>query len=155
MIEVNEQVDVAAAPQTVWDLLSNPHAVVNCVNGATLGAQHEDGSFDASMVVKFGPAKVTFNTRVALELDAAARTGHVTARGKDNQGGTRVRATMKFSVVAATDSTGSIIPISAEVEVGGKLAHLVESGASFVVKRMTKDFSERLAEHLANAPVIS
>jgi carbon monoxide dehydrogenase subunit G len=153
MIEVNERVDVAASPDVVWELLSNPHAVVNCVNGATLGEQHEDGTFDATMVVKFGPAKVTFNTRFALELNAVAKTGLVTSRGKDNQGGTRVRATMKFSVIETSDPPGSSIPISAEVEVGGKLAHLVESGASFVVKHMTKDFSERLAEHLANAPV--
>ena len=148
MIEVNERVDVAAPPETVWELLSNPHAVVNCVNGATLGDKHEDGTFDAGMVVKFGPAKVTFNTRIALELDAAAKTGLVTAKGKDTQGGTRVRATMKFNVVETTDPPGSSIAITAEVEVGGKLAHLVEGGAGFVVKRMTKDFSERLAEAL-------
>jgi carbon monoxide dehydrogenase subunit G len=152
MIEVNERVDVAASPQVVWELLSNPHAVVNCVSGATLGGQHEDGTFDAGMVVKFGPAKVTFNTRVALELDPVARTGNVSARGKDNQGGTRVSATMRFSVVETIDPPGSSIPITAEVEVGGKLAHLVEGGASFVVKHMTKDFSERLAAALANAP---
>ena len=30
--------------------------------------------------------------------------------------------------------------------------HLVDGGASFVVKRMTKDFSDRLAETLAAAP---
>ncbi|MCE9640056.1 MAG: SRPBCC family protein [Betaproteobacteria bacterium] len=153
MIEVNERVDVAAPPQVVWELLSDPHAVVNCVNGATLGEQHEDGTFDAGMVVKFGPAKVTFNTRIALELDPATRTGNVSAKGKDNQGGTRVRATMKFGVVETADPPGSSISITAEVEVGGKLAHLVESGAEFVVKRMTTDFSERLAEVLAKAPV--
>ena len=76
----------------------------------------------------------------------------MSARGKDNQGGTRVRATMKFSVVETTAPAGSSIAITAEVEVGGKLAHLVESGASFVVKRMTSDFSVRLAETLAKTP---
>ena len=152
MIEVNERVDVAAPPHVVWELLSDPHAVVNCVDGAKLGVQHEDGTFDASMVVKFGPAKVTFHTRIALELDAAARTGHVTARGKDNQGGTRVRAKMKFGVVEQTDPPGSSISITAEVEISGKLALVVESGAALVVKHMTKDFSERIAAHLANVP---
>lgn len=152
MIEVNERVDVAASPQAVWELLSNPEAVVNCVAGAQLGDKHDDGTFDASIVVKFGPAKVSFKTRVALTLDPATRSGSVSARGKDNQGGTRVSATMKFNVVETTEPPGSSVPITAEVEVGGKLAHLVEGGASFVVKRMTKDFSDRLAETLAAAP---
>lgn len=152
MIEVNERVDVAASPQAVWELLSNPEAVVNCVAGAQLGDKHDDGTFDASIIVKFGPAKVSFKTRVALELDPATRSGSVSARGKDNQGGTRVSAKMKFSVVETTEPPGSSVPITAEVEVGGKLAHLVEGGASFVVKRMTKDFSDRLAETLGAVP---
>lgn len=151
MIEVNERVDVAASPQAVWELLSNPEAVVNCVAGAQLGDKHDDGTFDASIVIKFGPAKVTFKTRVALELDPATKSGSVSARGKDNKGGTRVSAKMTFNVVETAEPPGSSVPITAEVEVGGKLAHLVEGGASFVVKRMTKDFSDRLAETLASA----
>ncbi len=149
MIDVNERVELPSAPQIVWDLLSDPHAVVNCVPGATLGEQHEDGSFDGSLTVKFGPAKVTFHTRVALELDAATKTGHVTARGKDNQGGTRVRATMTFKVLDRTEPPGSSIAIEAQVEISGRLALVVEAGASLVVKRITREFSEQLAAHCA------
>jgi carbon monoxide dehydrogenase subunit G len=145
MIEVNERIDVPSAPQAVWDLLTDPRAVVDCVPGATLGEQHEDGSFDGGLTVKFGPAKVTFLTRVSLELDAAAKTGHVTARGRDNQGGTRVRAKMTFKVVEQTDAPGTSILIEAEVEITGRLALVVEAGAGLVVKRMTREFSERLA----------
>lgn len=149
MIEVNERIDVPSAPRIVWDLLSDPRAVAACVPGATLGDQQEDGSFDASLIVKFGPAKVTFRTRVALELNTATMTGHVTARGKDSQGGTRVRATMTFKVVEQTEPPGSSIPIEARVEISGRLAQLVESGAAFVVKRMTSEFSERVAARCA------
>lgn len=145
MIEINERIDVPAGPSTVWEILSDPHAVVECVPDAALGAQHEDGSFDGTLVVKFGPAKVKFQARVALELDAAALAGNVNARGKDNQGGTRVRAKMHFKVDGQEAATGSTILITAEVEVTGRLATLVESGAKLVVKRMTADFSERLA----------
>jgi hypothetical protein len=35
--------------------------------------------------------------------------------------------------------------VAAEVEIAGKRASLIETGASMVVKRMTKDFSEALA----------
>lgn len=153
MIEVNERIDVPSTPRVVWDLLSDPRAVAACVPGATLGEQQEDGSFDASLIVKFGPAKVTFRTRIALELNTAAMTGHVTARGKDSQGGTRVRATMTFKVVEQTEPPGSSIPIEARVEISGRLAGLVESGAAFVVKRMTSEFSERVAARCAGLDV--
>ena len=145
MIEVNERIEVPAAPRTVWEVLSDPHAVVECVEGATLGEQHEDGTFDATMVVKFGPARVTFQTRVMLELNAAAMSGSVSTRGKDSVGGTRVRATMNFSVVERSDPPGTTIPVAAEVEISGRLASMIETGANLVVKRMVGDFSERLA----------
>jgi carbon monoxide dehydrogenase subunit G len=145
MIEISERIEVAASPSAVWAILSDPHAVVECLPGASLGEAHDDGSFDATMVVKFGPAKVTFHARVALELDEAGRSGNVTSRGKDNQGGTRVRASMNFKAMEQSDPPGTVIPIDAEVEITGRLASVVESGAKIVVKRMTADFTERLA----------
>ena len=151
MIEVNERIEVPSAPQVVWSLLSDPRAVVGCVPGAALGDEQEDGSYDATLVVKFGPTKVTFRARVALELDPAIMTGHVTAKGKDSIGGTRVQATMKFSVVEQTDSPGSVVPITSEVEISGRLASLIESGAKLVVKRMVGEFTGRLAERCAGS----
>jgi carbon monoxide dehydrogenase subunit G len=145
MIEISERIEVAAPPSAVWAILSDPHAVVECLPGASLGEAHDDGSFDATMVVKFGPAKVTFQARVALELDEAARSGQVTSRGKDNQGGTRVRASMNFKAMEQSEPPGTVIPIDAEVEITGRLASVVESGAKIVVKRMTAEFTERLA----------
>ena len=149
MIDVNERVDVPSAPKTVWDLLSDPRAVVDCVPGATLGDQHQDGSFDAGVTVKFGPAKVSFKAKVALELNAAEMSGNVTSRGKDNQGGARFQTTMTFKVVEQSEAPGSTILIAAQVEISGRLATLIETGASLVVKRMTAEFSQRLAARCA------
>ena len=58
MIEISERVEVPAAPRIVWDVLSDPRAVVDCVPGVKLGDRLEDGSYDATVTVKFGPAKV-------------------------------------------------------------------------------------------------
>ena len=153
MIEISERIDVPATPRIVWEILSDPRAVVDCVPGAALGERQEDGSFDATLTVKFGPAKVSFRARVALELDDAAMTGHVSAKGRDNQGGARVKATMTFKVVEQAEPPGSsAIPIEAQVEISGRLASLVESGANLVVKRMTGEFTERLTTRLAGKP---
>jgi len=150
MIEISERIEVPASPATVWDLLSHPTAVVECVPGATIGEPHEDGSFDGSLLVKFGPAKVTFRARIHLELDEQTMKGRVTARGKDNQGGTRFTAATSFAVTEA-EQTGSTILINGETEISGKLAGLVESGAKIVIKRMTSDFAERLAARVSGA----
>jgi carbon monoxide dehydrogenase subunit G len=151
MIEVNERIEVAAAAPAVWAVLSDPQAVAECVPGAALGEKQEDGSYDATLMVKFGPAKVSFKARFTLELDPAALSGRVESKARDNQGGTRVKTSMAFSVAEGQAAGSSVIPITAQVEVGGKLASLVESGASIVVKQMTKEFTERLAKKLAGA----
>lgn len=149
MIEVNERIEVAAAPSAVWKILSDPHAVVECVPGATVGEKQEDGSYDASLTIKFGPAKVAFKARFTLELDEPALSGRVESKARDNQGGVRTNTVMNFKVIEGAAPGSSAVPIDAQVEISGKLASLVESGANLVVKHMTKEFSERLAAKLA------
>jgi len=151
VIEINERVEVPAAPRIVWDVLSDPRAVVDCVPGAKLGDQLEDGSYDTTLTVKFGPTQVTFRAKVALELDGTAMIGHVSSRGRDDQGGTRVKTAMTFQVVAGQAPGSSVVPIDAQVEISGRLAWVVESGAALVVKRMSGEFTERLAARCAKA----
>ena len=146
VIEINEAFEVPGArPREVWKLLSDPHAVVECVPGAALGEEHEDGSFDGSLTVKFGPARVTFRARIELDLNDEAMTGSVISRGKDSQGGTRFRASMGFKVTEAESGTGSTVLINGENEISGKLSGIVEAGAKIVVKRMSAEFAENLA----------
>ena len=151
MIEIHERFDVPAAPERVWAVLSDPHAVVGCVPGASIVGQDEDGSLDTSVVVKFGPTRVTFRARAALELDAAARVGRVTAQGKDTIGGTRMRSTATFGVTPGPGARGSSVSVDGTVEVAGRLASLIEGGAGVVVKRMSGEFAERLAARCSEA----
>ena len=149
MIEVNERIEVPASPQAVWEVLSDPHAVVECVPGAAVGDKQEDGSYDASLTIKFGPAKVAFKARFTLELDQPALSGRVESKARDNQGGVRTSTVMTFKVIEGATPGTSAVPINAQVEISGKLASLVETGANLVVKHMTKEFSERLAAKLS------
>lgn len=146
MIEVNERIEVASPPQAVWTILSDPSAVVECVEGATLGDKKDDGSFDAKLIVKFGPAKVAFAANVIVAYDEANRSGSVTARGKDSISGTKFKTAMQFKVEGQDAPPQSAIPIKAECELTGRLSSLIESGANLVVKRMTAGFAEKLAE---------
>lgn len=145
MIEIRERFDVPASPERVWAILSDPEAVVGCVPGASIVGREEDGTLDTSVAVKFGPTRVTFRAKALLNLDEAARTGTMSAQGKDSIGGTRMRSTARFGVTPGPGGLGSHVAIDGTVEVQGRLASLIEGGASVVVKRMAGDFAERLA----------
>jgi uncharacterized protein len=145
MIEIRERFDVPADPDRVWAVLSDPHAVVGCVPGASIVGQDDDGSLDASVGVKFGPTRVSFRVKAVLDLDQAAHQGKITAQGKDGIGGTRMKSTATFGVTPGPGETGSSVTIDGGVDVSGRLASLIESGASIVVKRMSSEFAERLA----------
>ena len=139
MVEVDEQFEVAAPPDVVWQVLADPYAVVGCVPGASITAENEDGSLETSVGVKFGPLTVTFQARAELTLDEAAMHGQISARGKDKQGGARFQAVASFDVASTPD--GSLVTTRGEVDISGRLASLIEGGASVVVKRMSNDFA--------------
>ena len=149
MIEIRERFDVPADPERVWAVLSDPHAVVGCVPGASIVGQGDDGSLDAAVVVKFGPTRVTFGVKAMLELDPAAHQGRIRAQGKDTIGGTRMRSTAQFGVTPGAGGSGSSVAIDGTVEVAGRLASLIEGGAGVVVRRMSGEFAARLAARCA------
>ena len=151
MIEVDERFEVDASPEAVWQVLSDPQEVVGCVPGAQLLAEHDDGTYDGSLTVKFGPLGVTFQAHVALELDDPAREGHLTARGRDSQGGTRFRGMASFGVVPRPETPGSCVSIRGGVDLSGRLASMIEGGATVVVRRMAAEFAERLAARCSSA----
>ena len=144
MINIQEQFEVPATTDFVWNIVSDPYAVVGCLPGAAITSRNEDGSYAGTIAVKFGPTNITFHSVVTLELDAAARQGRLTSRAKDKGGRTRSSATVAFSIKPSPN--GSMVDANGGVEVSGPLASMVENGATFVIKRMIVTFAERLTE---------
>jgi carbon monoxide dehydrogenase subunit G len=152
VIEVDERFDVLATPKVVWDLLADPYAVVGCVPGAAIVARGDDGTLETTLSVKFGPLNVSFQALAVLELEPEKMRGRLYARGKDKLGGARFQATATFSVSDDVPSNGSVVATHGEVDLSGRLAALIESGASAVVKRMSGDFATCLRARCAPAP---
>ena len=149
MIEIVERIEVPASPEAVWVVLADPYAVVECIPGAELTGEADDGSFEGKLGVKFGPTRIGFRGRVRVELDEANRRGTVSGRGKDSVGGTRVEAKARFSVVP--DGAGSVIDMTSTVDVTGRLATFIEGGARLVAKQLSAEFAQRLARRVAPA----
>lgn len=144
MITIKEEIAVPSPRERVWEVVSNPSDVVSCISGAELGAAHEDGSFDGTLVVRFGAIRVRFAARVRLELTESQFEGRLSATGGDGQGATRFRGEAAFRVVEGEEAGSSRVLMTGEVTLSGKLAPLVESGAGVMTSRMTKDFAAKL-----------
>lgn len=153
MITIDEEIPVPAPPERVWEVVSDPAEVVSCIGGAELGESHEDGSFDGTLVVKFGAVRVRFGARVSLELDEPEREGQLSAKGRDGQGATRFSAHATFRVTG--DGDGSRVRVTGEITLAGKLASLIEAGAGAVVSRMTKEFSDELVRRCAGDTAVA
>ncbi|MGW2822656.1 SRPBCC domain-containing protein [Streptomyces sp. NPDC001443] len=149
MISIAEKIDVPSPPARVWEIISDPSAVVSCIGGAELGESHDDGSFDGVLVVRFGGIRVKFAARIMLELDQDEREGRLTARGRDGQGATRFNGGAVFQVTEDPSTGGTQVAMTGEMNLSGKLAPLIESGAGVVVSKMTREFSAALVERCA------
>ncbi|MDV9174042.1 SRPBCC domain-containing protein [Streptomyces sp. W16] len=155
MISIAEEIAVPSPPKRVWEVVSTPSEVVACINGAALGEAHADGSFDGTLVVKFGAMKVGFAARVALDLTESDHEGRLSARGKDGQGGTRFTARAKFRVTEGEGPGESRVSVLGEVQLSGRLASLVETGAGAMVSRMTREFSAQLVRRCAGVEAVA
>jgi carbon monoxide dehydrogenase subunit G len=148
-ITISEKITVAAPAARVWSVVSDPYAVAECVPGAVIEGRREDGSYDASMVLQFGPLKVALRANAAIALDRDAMTGTIRTRGKDAQGGLRVGAVTRFAVVPGEET--SDILVDADIELTGKLASVVGAGAAIVAKKLSGVFTQQLASRLGAA----
>ena len=149
MISITETIAVPSPPKRVWEVLSSPSDVVSCISGAELGVAHDDGSFDGTLVVKFGALRVSFAARISLELAESELEGRLSARGRDGQRATRFSGQGRFQVAAGEGPGDSRVTVDGEIQLTGKLASLIESGAGAVVSRMAREFSAQLVQRCA------
>jgi carboxylesterase len=150
MIDINEKFTVAAPPAEVYAVLSDPQAVVECVQGAGLGETHEDGTIDGTMTVKFSAMRVMFKGRIKLDLEPEIMRGTVHATGKDGQGGTKFAADASFDIAALDGGASSEVTATGAVNLSGKMASVIEGAANAVVRRMTGEFVEALSLRCAS-----
>jgi carbon monoxide dehydrogenase subunit G len=153
LISIAETIAVPCPPKRLWGVVSDPAEVVSCIGGAELGAAHEDGSFDGTLVVRFGGVRVKFAARITLELEESELVGRLSARGRDGQAATRFSAEAVFRVEEGVGAGDARVSVDGQIRLTGKLASLIESGAGIVVSRMTKEFSERLVERCTQGQV--
>jgi uncharacterized protein len=143
VIPIREQITIASPPEAVWPLLSDPALVASCIPGATLAKAGEDGAYQGTMRVKFGPTVAQFRGEAKLAYDHAARRCTIEGRGIDGRGASRANAS---GVVEATGTQTTLLTVEGTFNVAGPLETFVNAGGVHLARAM-------LAENVAKLVV--
>ncbi len=149
MPQINESFEVDEGVQVVWDFFQDVPQVAECMPGVELTDKVSDDTYGGKMKVKLGPISAQFQGEAKItELDEAARTGTISAKGVDRQGGSRASATVTYALAEA--GTGTKVDIAADIALQGAMAQFGRTGLiQEVSSQLTKEFANCLGAKLA------
>jgi carbon monoxide dehydrogenase subunit G len=143
MITINRDIDVAAAPGTVWAMLWDVAAVARCLPGCHDVAELEPRRrYRATVRDRVGPFTVTVPLEVTIHDIVEGERLSLQASGRDATLGSPVK--MSLAVSVAPGSGGARLTLDGTGEIGGKLAALGQA----VTRRKARETLDRFAANL-------
>lgn len=139
MISIREEVTIASPPEVVWPLLSDPAVVASCIPGATLTKAGDNGAYQGTMRVKFGPTVAQFRGEAKLAYDHEARRCSIEGRGIDGRGASRANASGAVEA-AGTDTT--LLKVEGNFSVTGPLETFANAGGVHLARAILAEFAE-------------
>src|SRR6266849_2269228 len=134
MISLSEEITIPSPPAEVWPLLRDPALVASCIPGATLTAEGEDGSYQGTIRVKFGPTVATFRGEAKLGYDDAARRCASRA--------------LASGVVTASGAETTILEVEGSFNVTGPLETFANAGGVHLARALLAEFAGNMAREL-------
>ena len=149
-MKLEQSFTVAAPVEAVWAALIDVERVAPCLPGAEITGADEDGAYHGTFTVKLGPTTAAYNGTLRLEeVDEAAHTVVMSARGTDKRGQGGATATIR-SVVAPDDAgDGTKVEVDTDFTITGRLARFGRGGMiEDVSRRLLGDFSTCLQQRI-------
>jgi carbon monoxide dehydrogenase subunit G len=146
MISLREEVTLPSPPDAVWPLLCDPAIVASCIPGAELTKSGDDGKYQGTMRVKFGPTVATFRGEARLAYDHAARRCTIDGRGIDARGASRANAQ---GVVVAEGEATTVLKVEGNFTVTGPLETFANAGGVHLARAILAEFAENMGKLVA------
>src|SRR5262245_47378148 len=139
---------VKSPPDRVWAYLTDPFRVAPALPGAAVTDKKDDGSYGGTVTVKVGPVATKYKGTLRFDnLDAAARTAVMSAKGQDVSG--RGGADMKMESRLVEKSPGETeVTVVSDVNVTGLLAQMGRGLMQDVSNQMFQKFTEAMRTEL-------
>lgn len=149
-MKISQEFSVAKPPDTVWQFFQDVPSVAECLPGAELLGETEDGGYEGRLSVKLGPMTAAFEGKATVEPNPSEKTAVIEGRGVDKRGGSRGQVKVNYSIVP--DESGSKVSVDADVTLSGPAAQFGRTGLiNEMSKRLIGDFVDCLEGKLGAA----
>jgi carbon monoxide dehydrogenase subunit G len=137
-VQFTMSMDLAAAPEEMWSVLTNVKRISECIPGCENVQEIERlAVYKATVKQKIGPFKLEVPADILVdEADEPARV-RMHATGSDKFTGTRLSVVMDVTLVP--EEKGTKLKVDAQLEVNGRLATL---GMPMIKRRAEQNFQE-------------
>jgi uncharacterized protein len=142
-MKIQNEIEVAAPPDELFDVLADVERVAPLLPGANLEEKRDDESYAGTVKVKVGPITASYRgTLRFLELD---HDGHraVMAASADEQGGQGNLEAKITASVSGSDSQ-SLLSLDTDLDVRGKAAQFGRGALGSVSQRLLQQFARNL-----------
>src|SRR5882724_3067622 len=113
---------VPGRPEDVIRRFADVERMARCMPGAAIEGRDEEGNYLGGMLVAFGPKKIKFKGRVAVETDFAALTGSLRGRGAADMRAARIGVSISYALRNDPAKPGStMVTLTSDAELGGVL----------------------------------
>jgi uncharacterized protein len=151
--KIEEQFEVQAPVQSVWEYLIDPAKVVVCIPGAELLESQDERTFVGAVKVKLGPMAMSFKGLMKfIELDEQGRQVRMVGEGREAGGAGSAKVTM-LSKVTPLEGGGALVVVSADVDLVGKVVQFGRGMIEEVSKQLFRQFSACVKHRLEVASV--
>ncbi|HWK68660.1 MAG TPA: carbon monoxide dehydrogenase subunit G [Rhizobiaceae bacterium] len=140
---------IAAPAQKVWEALNDPAVLKDCIPGCQSLEKKSDTELAATVVLKIGPIKATFNGEVTLTNLNPPQSYTISGEGK---GGIAGFAKGGADVTLSADGAdNTVLKYAAKAEVGGKIAQLGSRLITSTSKKLAGQFFSSFNERVSGA----
>lgn len=149
-MKITQEFVVARPPADVWAFFQDIPSVAECLPGASLAGQGDDGSYDGSLAVKLGPMTAAFEGKCVITPDADNMSARIEGKGVDKKGGSRGQVEVVYDINDHSD--GCHVVVDADVTLSGPAAQFGRTGLiNEMSKRLIGDFVNCLEGKLTAA----
>ena len=149
-MQLENSFSVGAPPDRVFAYLLEVNKIVGCVPGAELSEVVDPTTFKGKVKVKVGPITVAYNgTAKIAQRDDAARSATLEAEGRETTGPGSARAKALMKVDA--EGAGSLVTITTEYSVAGRVAQFGRGVMEDVSRRIVNDMAACIKANLEAA----